>query len=361
MVGEMKSEHIERRGRYLKGCLGLLLLLGLGPWVSWDAAADPLAVQAARAERQAFEAFAAELLEQIDDSDESFLGEARLGIAIWPFSDKTSPLPAEVANEYNAKLLAALVRRSGARHRFVARETLGALVEEVRELHGDEDELDAALSALLETAQAEVLVVGKLRIAGDETAVASYRAVKVADGTIIAASTPRPVPVPAHSFLASRPEAKGVEGMAELDRDGLALPDGKFASTGMPSPAPDPRTIESVQRDLRSLGYDPGPIDGRLGPLTVSAIRAYQANIGTMADGRITAGLVDSLRRSAEAKAAARPAAIEWPRPRKTVVGYDPRRPYCREYQRAVWIGGRRSEVYGTACLQPDGSWQIVD
>ncbi len=361
MAGEMKSVPNNHRGRSLKGCLGLLLLLGLSPWASWDAAADPYAARAARAEREAFEAFAAELLEQIDDSDDTFLREGRLGIAIWPFSDKTSPLPAEVANEYNAKLLAALVRRGGARHRFVARETLGVLVEEVRELHGDEDELDAALSALLKTAQADVLVVGKLRIAGDETAVASYRAVKVADGTIIAASTPRPVPVPAHSYLASRPEAIEVEGMAELDPGDLALPDGKIASTGVPSSAPDPRTIESVQSDLRSLGYDPGPIDGRLGRRTISAIRAYQANSGARADGRVTAGLVDSLRRSAEAKAAARPADIEWPRHRKTVIGYDPRRPYCREYQRAVWIGGRRSEVYGTACLQPDGSWQIVD
>ena len=361
MAGEMKSVPNNRRGRRLKGCLGLLLLLGLSPSVSWDASAEPYAVQTVRAERQAFEAFAAELLEQIDDSDEALLSEGRLGIAIWPFSDKTSPLPAEVANEYNAKLLAALVRRGGARHRFVARETLGALVEEVRELHGDEDELDAALSALLKTAQAEVLIVGKLRIAGDETAVASYRAVKVADGTIIAASTPRSVPVPAHSYPLSRAEAKAAEGMAELDRGDFALPDGKIASSGLPSAAPDSRTIESVQRDLQSLGYDPGPIDGRLGRRTISAIRAYQANSGTSADGRVTAGLVDSLRRSAEAKAAASPAAVEWPSPRKTVAGYDPRRPYCREYQRAARIGGRKSEVYGTACLQPDGSWQIVD
>jgi len=361
MAGEMKAVRNNRRSRCLRGCLGLLLLLGLSPWPTWNAAADPSAVQAARAEREAFEAFAAELLEQIDDSDDAVLREGRLGIAIWPFSEKTAPLPAEVANEYNAKLLAALVRRGGTRHRFVARETLGALVDEVRELHGDEDELDAALSALLKTAQAEVLIVGKLRIAGDDTAVASYRAVKVEDGTIIAATAPRPVPVPAHSYLASRPEAKEAEGLAELDPGDLGLPDGKIASSGLPSAAPDSRTIESVQRDLRSLGYDPGPIDGRLGRRTISAIRAYQANSGTSADGRVTAGLVDSLRRSAEAKAAARPAAPEWPRPRKTVVGYDPRRPYCREYQRAVWIGGRRSAVYGTACLQPDGSWQIVD
>lgn len=33
---------------------------------------------------------------------------------------------------------------------------------------------------------------------------------------------------------------------------------------------------------------------------------------------------------------------------------------YCREYTRTVSIGGRLQDAYGTACLQPDGSWMIV-
>lgn len=33
---------------------------------------------------------------------------------------------------------------------------------------------------------------------------------------------------------------------------------------------------------------------------------------------------------------------------------------YCREYTRTVYIGGRVQDAYGTACLQPDGSWMIV-
>jgi len=33
---------------------------------------------------------------------------------------------------------------------------------------------------------------------------------------------------------------------------------------------------------------------------------------------------------------------------------------YCREYQTTVTIGGQQQEAYGTACRQPDGSWQIV-
>lgn len=33
---------------------------------------------------------------------------------------------------------------------------------------------------------------------------------------------------------------------------------------------------------------------------------------------------------------------------------------YCREYRTVANIGGRKQQVYGTACRQPDGSWQAV-
>lgn len=33
----------------------------------------------------------------------------------------------------------------------------------------------------------------------------------------------------------------------------------------------------------------------------------------------------------------------------------------CREYQTSGWVGGSMQEAYGTACLQPDGSWRVVD
>jgi len=32
----------------------------------------------------------------------------------------------------------------------------------------------------------------------------------------------------------------------------------------------------------------------------------------------------------------------------------------CREFQQTVTIGGRTEQAYGTACLQPDGSWELV-
>jgi surface antigen len=33
----------------------------------------------------------------------------------------------------------------------------------------------------------------------------------------------------------------------------------------------------------------------------------------------------------------------------------------CREYTMDATIGGKTEQVYGTACRQPDGSWQIIN
>lgn len=34
---------------------------------------------------------------------------------------------------------------------------------------------------------------------------------------------------------------------------------------------------------------------------------------------------------------------------------------YCREYQQTVTVGGQTESAYGTACQQPDGSWEIMN
>ena len=33
----------------------------------------------------------------------------------------------------------------------------------------------------------------------------------------------------------------------------------------------------------------------------------------------------------------------------------------CREYTTEAWIGGRKETIYGTACRQPDGTWQAAN
>ena len=34
---------------------------------------------------------------------------------------------------------------------------------------------------------------------------------------------------------------------------------------------------------------------------------------------------------------------------------------YCREYQQTIIVGGQEQQAYGTACQQPDGSWEIMN
>lgn len=34
---------------------------------------------------------------------------------------------------------------------------------------------------------------------------------------------------------------------------------------------------------------------------------------------------------------------------------------YCREYRTTAIIAGKRQQMYGTACRQPDGTWQMVN
>ena len=59
-------------------------------------------------------------------------------------------------------------------------------------------------------------------------------------------------------------------------------------------------------------------------------------------------------------------APIVWgdPYARGTVVatrdGWSDTGHYCREFQQTVEIGGRMEQAYGTACQQPDGSWQVI-
>jgi peptidoglycan hydrolase-like protein with peptidoglycan-binding domain len=47
------------------------------------------------------------------------------------------------------------------------------------------------------------------------------------------------------------------------------------------------RQVRAIQRRLRTLGYAPGPVDGRFGPLTQHAVTAFQADHGLVPDGEV--------------------------------------------------------------------------
>ncbi len=52
---------------------------------------------------------------------------------------------------------------------------------------------------------------------------------------------------------------------------------------------PANRDLMQVQGRLKELGHDPGPVDGRLGPQTQAALKAFQTDYGLAATGEIDA------------------------------------------------------------------------
>jgi len=67
-------------------------------------------------------------------------------------------------------------------------------------------------------------------------------------------------------------------------------------------PALDRNTVAEIQNNLGNLGFRPGPIDGLYGPRTAQAIGDYQRVRGGVPDGRISPGLLQSLRADAQSR-----------------------------------------------------------
>jgi hypothetical protein len=327
-----------------------------------------------------FDILAWEILAGIDASGDALRrsgapeGE-RVRIAIRPFSVGQAPLPASLANEYNDKLLVSLLSQGGSRYRFIAREALGAVIEEIDESSSREVELDDLLTTLVEHAKADVLVVGKLRPTPDEAVVLSYEALGVRDGTILAATSYQRLPLdPVEVDLAARSEtlddsAKPASHLksGDLLDSPIRTGAGTLAKRSVPKrrlAKPDPG-VESAQASLRDLGYDPGLVDGILGARTKAAIRAYQRDTGLPVDGQLSITLIDALSGDlADHEAHATKAVPLKAEPVADLPGrpgwYGGGGTYCREFQQNVRIAGVMQASFGTACLQADGSWKIV-
>jgi hypothetical protein len=87
------------------------------------------------------------------------------------------------------------------------------------------------------------------------------------------------------------------------------------AACSVPREAPGPAAesfampVAEVQAGLLRIGYDPGPVDGLIGPRTRSAVRAFQRANALAVSGRIDAPFAEALRREL-ARAGRDPAAV---------------------------------------------------
>lgn len=70
-----------------------------------------------------------------------------------------------------------------------------------------------------------------------------------------------------------------------------AAPRGAAAPVAASSPV-----VSGIQGALAAKGYNPGPVDGRMGPGTAQAISAYQQNNGLLVTGQPSQALLDHMR-----------------------------------------------------------------
>jgi peptidoglycan hydrolase-like protein with peptidoglycan-binding domain len=74
-------------------------------------------------------------------------------------------------------------------------------------------------------------------------------------------------------------------------------PTTQYSSSQVPAyPLKTPQQISELQRLLTEQGYNPGPVDGKLGNKTTAAIRKFQQNNGLPVDGQPTSTLLQQLK-----------------------------------------------------------------
>ena len=231
-----------------------------------------------------FRNFAHELLSGVGSASVGDIpalgGYGKPRIAVAPFQNKGKSVSPSMASEFNTRLLAELTRQGSSSYRFIARETLTEIIREIDSIGELEQRNDSHVSDLLRNARVDILIVGKLRKSGDSVVV-SYKALSVEDGIVFAATRPQSIDL-------ARPRPRGRSILTTKLRP---VPHGSLARKGR-------RPVLHAQRLLFVLGYDPGPIDGRMRQSLRWAIRAYQHDFGQIATGRMTRRLIRHLRTS---------------------------------------------------------------
>ena len=89
-------------------------------------------------------------------------------VAILPFREDDIPISPGIANEYNAELLASLIRKSSDEYHFLPREELSVIIQDMTDLGEFDDGVESPRSALLKNARADITVMGTLRLLRDD-------------------------------------------------------------------------------------------------------------------------------------------------------------------------------------------------
>jgi len=119
-------------------------------------------------------------------------------------------------------------------------------------------------------------------------------------------AAPEPAPEPTSAAEPPASEAPPVEEPSVTAAAPAGNPTGNPTSnptsnpTGDDGPTQGDRQIFLIQKTLKQIGYDIGPVDGQIGPQTTSAIEAYQKQAGLTVDGQPSAALLEHITHAAE-------------------------------------------------------------
>ena len=164
--------------------------------------AAPLrAEQLAQIDDTLFERFADALLQGIDHADQggppstkvqkllkylkkkySDVTGGKVRIAIAPFPEDEVPIRKAVADGFNDRLLAHLIRKAKGRYKFIGRNVLNPIIKDLQQTGALEAAGKNLVAALLKkAAPVDVLVTGSLIEQGDGSHSLSYKAARVLD------------------------------------------------------------------------------------------------------------------------------------------------------------------------------------
>lgn len=121
---------------------------------------------------------------------------------------------------------------------------------------------------------------------------------------IVAAPAPAAPPPPVAAPATPNPSPSPSDDRAQTGTAIAAAPAAPPPAAATP-PAPEPSAaaaqiptaeVREVQGRLRAMGFNPGPIDGSVGPLTENAAKQYQRARGLEATGSVDRTLLGQLR-----------------------------------------------------------------
>jgi len=138
-------------------------------------------------------AFADEILDELNRAPVPAVRASsdgrKLRVALWPFDAETIPVAKSLADELNAMLLAALLANYGNRYEFVARQSLGTLIEDMRRTGVWDETGGAPVAAVLKSAgEVDILIEGRMRLEIGGLSL-FYKALRM-DGVILAQTSP---------------------------------------------------------------------------------------------------------------------------------------------------------------------------